>query len=117
MSGWEPSDWYSGGGEPQSTVEDAPDGDGFLRNNESSIFSVDTLERNASKGHGLVTSVAAGNNVLLNWTSALEVLSNGSRRFSSIQVADIQYSQFVATQLQILTTSMGSGENQECSAD
>lgn len=46
-------------------VEDAPDGDGFLRNNESSIFSVDTLERNASKGHGLVTSVAAGNNVLL----------------------------------------------------
>lgn len=46
-------------------MEDAPDGDGFLRNNESSIFSVDTLERNASKGHGLVTSVAAGNNVLL----------------------------------------------------
>ncbi|CAK9261476.1 unnamed protein product [Sphagnum jensenii] len=29
------------------------------------MFSVDTLERNASKGHGLVTSVAAANNVLL----------------------------------------------------
>jgi hypothetical protein len=29
------------------------------------MFFVDTLERNASKGHGLVTSVAAANNVLL----------------------------------------------------
>ena len=43
-----------------------PDGDGFMRMSESApIFSVDTLERNASRGHGLVTDVAAGNNVLL----------------------------------------------------
>ena len=47
-------------------VDFVPDGDGFLRNCEiSPIFSVDVLERSASKGHGLVTSVAAGNNVLL----------------------------------------------------
>lgn len=47
-------------------VDLVPDGDGFLRNSECTpIFSVDTLERNASKGHGLVTFVAAGNNVLL----------------------------------------------------
>lgn len=40
---------------------------GFLvrSSSESPIFSIDTLERNASRSHGLVTCVAAGNNVLL----------------------------------------------------
>ncbi|XP_024543759.1 vacuolar protein sorting-associated protein 18 homolog isoform X2 [Selaginella moellendorffii] len=37
---------------------------------ESKIFSLDVLEQNAAKGHGLVTSVAAGNNVLLVSTSS-----------------------------------------------
>lgn len=46
-------------------AQDIPAGDGFSKNCESPIFSVDTLERNASRGHGLLTSVAAGNNVLL----------------------------------------------------
>lgn len=46
-------------------MDDVRGGDGFCRNTETPIFSVDTLERNASKGHGLVTDVAAGNNVLL----------------------------------------------------
>lgn len=50
-------------------VADVPGGDGFPRNTETPIFSVDTLERNAAKGHGLVTDVAAGNNVLLVGTS------------------------------------------------
>jgi len=39
--------------------------DSFARNGKIRMFSVDTLERNASKGHGLVTSVAAANNILL----------------------------------------------------
>jgi hypothetical protein len=46
-------------------ADDVPSGDAFLRNSETPIFSVDILERNASRGHGLVASVAAGNNILL----------------------------------------------------
>lgn len=46
-------------------ADDVPSGDVFLRNSGTPIFSVDILERNASRGHGLVASVAAGNNILL----------------------------------------------------
>ncbi|OAE21445.1 hypothetical protein AXG93_3506s1190 [Marchantia polymorpha subsp. ruderalis] len=35
------------------------------RNADSPIFSIDTLERHAARSHGLVTSVSAGNNVIL----------------------------------------------------
>ncbi|KAL3688498.1 hypothetical protein R1sor_014807 [Riccia sorocarpa] len=35
------------------------------RNLDSPIFSVDVLERHAARSHGLVTSVSAGNNVIL----------------------------------------------------
>lgn len=33
------------------------------------VFSVDPLERNAAKGHGVITSMAAGNDVILLGTS------------------------------------------------
>ena len=46
-------------------VNDVSGGEVFLRSSGTPILSVDTLERNASRGHGLVTSVAAGNNILL----------------------------------------------------
>lgn len=46
-------------------VSDVPGGDSFVRSGGTPILSVDVLERNAAKGHGLVTSVAAGNNILL----------------------------------------------------
>ncbi|CAN5967838.1 unnamed protein product [Sphagnum jensenii] len=67
MSGWEPSDWNSsssigGGAAAQDSLADL---DSFARDGKTRMFSVDTLERNASKGHGLVTSVAAANNILL----------------------------------------------------
>ncbi|KAG0626001.1 hypothetical protein M758_2G095100 [Ceratodon purpureus] len=65
MSGWEPADWSAGGGEATTMVNENPGREVFLRSSGSPIFSVDTLERNASRGHGLVTSVAAGNNILL----------------------------------------------------
>eukprot|EP01018_Ginkgo_biloba_P010354 Gb_14455 [translate_table: standard] len=38
---------------------------GGQRNIENHIFEVDTLERHASKGHGIVTCMAAGNNAIL----------------------------------------------------
>lgn len=46
-------------------MNDVPSGGVLLRSSGTPIFSVDILERNASRGHGLVTSVAAGNNILL----------------------------------------------------
>ena len=46
-------------------VNENPGREVFLRSSGSPIFTVDMLERNASRGHGLVTSVAAGNNILL----------------------------------------------------
>ncbi|KAH9310907.1 hypothetical protein KI387_025942, partial [Taxus chinensis] len=38
---------------------------GGQKNMENQIFSVDTLERHASKGHGIVTCMSAGNNAIL----------------------------------------------------
>lgn len=40
-------------------------GENLARNVDSPIFSIDLLERHATKGHGLVTSMSAGNNVIL----------------------------------------------------
>ncbi|CAM6102948.1 unnamed protein product [Calypogeia fissa] len=40
-------------------------GGNLPRNVDSPIFSIDLLERHATKGHGLVTSMSAGNNVIL----------------------------------------------------
>nr|ATA62870.1 putative zinc ion binding protein [Hesperocyparis bakeri] len=38
---------------------------GGQKNTESHIFSVDTLERHASKSHGVITCMSAGNNAIL----------------------------------------------------